>query len=127
MPADPLVTSDPAVGADESLGSVEVSLSPMARFEEYLQSKGMRSTEQRRLLVEHVFSRHEHFDADALIEQLPRKTEQGYVSRPTVYRTLGSSSMRGCFENSSSTAARSTSTTTAIPSTTICIAASARS
>jgi Fur family ferric uptake transcriptional regulator len=88
MPADPLVTSDPAVGADESLGSVEVSLSPMARFEEYLQSKGMRSTEQRRLLVEHVFSRHEHFDADALIEQLPRKTEQGYVSRPTVYRTL---------------------------------------
>src|SRR5687767_1921565 len=82
---------DPAVNPppfEEPLGSVEVSLSPIARFEEYLQSKGMRSTEQRRLLVEHVFSRHEHFDADALIEQLPRKNEPGYVSRPTVYRTL---------------------------------------
>ena len=36
----------------------------------------------------HVFSTHEHFDADNLIEQLPRKGETGYVSRPTVYRTL---------------------------------------
>lgn len=73
---------------DYSLGTVQVALSPIERFEEYLQSRGMRNTEQRRLLVEHVFNHHEHFDADALIEQLPRKGEPGYVSRPTVYRTL---------------------------------------
>ncbi len=73
---------------DFSLGSVEVSLTPQERFEEYLQSRGMRNTDQRRLLVEHVFSHHDHFDADMLIEQLPRKGEEGYVSRPTVYRTL---------------------------------------
>ena len=48
----------------------------------------MRNTEQRRVLVEYVFSQHDHFDADALIEKLPRKGEPGYVSRPTVYRTL---------------------------------------
>jgi Fur family ferric uptake transcriptional regulator len=71
-----------------SLGSVQVSLTPQERFEEYLQSRGMRNTDQRRMLVEHVFSRHDHFDADSLIEQLPRKGEPGYVSRPTVYRTL---------------------------------------
>ncbi len=71
-----------------ALGSVEVSLSPMERFEEYLQSKGMRNTDQRRILVQHVFSHHDHFDADALIEKLPRKGKPGYVSRPTVYRTL---------------------------------------
>ena len=71
-----------------ALGTVEVALTPQERFEEYLQSRGMRNTDQRRLLVEHVFSHHEHFDADTLIEQLPRKGQKGYVSRPTVYRTL---------------------------------------
>ena len=73
---------------EASLGSVNVALTPLERFEEYLQTKGMRITEQRRILVEHVFSHHEHFDADTLIQQLPRKGEEGYVSRPTVYRTL---------------------------------------
>ncbi len=73
---------------DLSLGSVEVSLSPIERFEEYLQSRGLRMTEQRKVLVEQVFSRHEHFDADQLIDQLPKKGAPSYVSRPTVYRTL---------------------------------------
>lgn len=68
--------------------SVNVSQSPNERFEEYLQSRGLRSTDQRRFLVEQVFSRHEHFDADQLIDQLPGKGEPNYVSRPTVYRTL---------------------------------------
>lgn len=71
-----------------SLGSVEVSLTPQQRFEEYLQSRGLRHTEQRRYLVDLVFSRHEHFDADMLIDNLPRKGKPGYVSTATVYRTL---------------------------------------
>lgn len=70
------------------LPPVAVSLSPVERFEEYLQSRGLRQTEQRKYLVEQVFSTHDHFDADALMEQLPRKGETNYVSRPTVYRTL---------------------------------------
>jgi Fur family ferric uptake transcriptional regulator len=73
---------------DFSLGDVEVSLSPLERFEEYLQSRSMRMTQQRRFLLDHVFSRHQHFDADTLIDQLPSSGEQGHVSRPTVYRTL---------------------------------------
>jgi Fur family ferric uptake transcriptional regulator len=73
---------------DDGLERVPVSQSPQQRFDEYLQSKGMRNTEQRKLLVDHVFSRHEHFDAETLIDQLPRKGNPGYVSRPTVYRTL---------------------------------------
>jgi Fur family ferric uptake transcriptional regulator len=48
----------------------------------------MRNTEQRRILVDHIFSQHQHFDADQLIAQLPTKGKPGYVSRPTVYRTL---------------------------------------
>lgn len=73
---------------DFSLSNVQVALSPLERFEEYLQSRGMRMTQQRRLLIDHVFSRHQHFDADTLIEQLPSSGEAGHVSRPTVYRTL---------------------------------------
>lgn len=74
--------------AQASLERVPVALSPDKRFEEYLQSRSLRQTAQRRFLVEQVFSNHEHFDADGLIDQLPRKGEPNYVSRPTVYRTL---------------------------------------
>lgn len=74
--------------AEAPLERIPVALSPEKRFEEYLQSRGLRQTEQRKFLVEHVFSQHDHFDADALIDQLPRKGEPNYVSRPTVYRTL---------------------------------------
>ena len=73
---------------EKSLGSVEVSLSPMERFEEYLQSRGKRVTQQRRVLVEHVFRRHAHFDADDLIDDLSHLSGARRVSRPTVYRTL---------------------------------------
>ena len=72
----------------DSLGKVEVALTPQQRFDEFLQSRGLRNTDQRRFLVEQVFSRHQHFDVDMLTEQLPRKGEKNYVSRPTVYRTL---------------------------------------
>ncbi|MCA9190118.1 MAG: transcriptional repressor [Planctomycetales bacterium] len=71
-----------------ALESIPVSQTPLERFEEYLLSRGLRKTEQRRYLVEQVFSRHEHFDADQLLDQLPRKGAPNYVSRPTVYRTL---------------------------------------
>lgn len=72
---------------DFSLGEVRVSMTPQERFEEYLQSKGKRTTSQRRILVDHVFARHAHFDADELIDQLKAKGEDS-VSRATVYRAL---------------------------------------
>lgn len=74
--------------ATNGLDAVEVSQTPMERFDEYLLTRGLRKTQQRTFLVEQVFLRHEHFDADQLIDQLPRKGEENYVSRPTVYRTL---------------------------------------
>ncbi len=73
---------------DFSLSQIEVALTPEERFEEYLQSRGMRNTEQRRSLLKLVFSQHDHFDADQLIARLPAKGKPGHVSRPTVYRTL---------------------------------------
>jgi Fur family ferric uptake transcriptional regulator len=77
------------MSAEAPLANVPVALSPKDRFVEFLQSRGMRVTQQRLALVEQVFSHHEHFDADQLIGQLPGSGQPGHVSRPTVYRTLG--------------------------------------
>jgi Fur family ferric uptake transcriptional regulator len=71
-----------------ALGEVEVALAPLERFEEFLQSRGKRATQQRKFIVEHVFSHHEHFDAEALLAELQQGGNRHKVSRPTVYRTL---------------------------------------
>ena len=71
-----------------SLGTVQVSSSPQERFAEFLQSKGKRITQQRRILVDHVFQSHDHFDAEELILNLAQQPEGTKVGRATVYRTL---------------------------------------
>lgn len=70
------------------LEKVEVAQSPLERFEEFLQSRGMRNTRQRQAIVEEIFSRHEHFDAEELLARLKENDNDIKVSRPTVYRTL---------------------------------------
>ena len=84
-------------------------------------------TQQRLSLVDHVFSRHEHFDADQLMEQLPGSGQPGHVSRPTVYRTLGEFVDAGLLRNSCSMAGPFMSTITAIRSTITFTAPSATS
>ncbi|MFM8274902.1 MAG: Fur family transcriptional regulator [Gemmata sp.] len=71
-----------------SLPAVAVSQTPEDKFREYLASrpKPQRFTDQQRELLAHVFARHEHFDAEQLIENL--KDAGKNVSRATVYRTL---------------------------------------
>ena len=82
-------TADNAVSTSpQPLEPLDVSLSPQERFEEYLQTRGLRQTSQRRFLIEAVFQEHDHFDADELIDRLPRRGEKNYVSSATVYRTL---------------------------------------
>src|SRR5262245_43202918 len=77
-----------SMSAGYALNAVQVSSSPQERFSEYLQSRGKRITQQRRVLVDRVFERHDHFDADELIANLAQVEGIGRVSRPTVYRTL---------------------------------------
>jgi Fur family ferric uptake transcriptional regulator len=72
-----------------ALGTVSVSLPPRERFAQFLQSCGKRLTSQRRLIVEQVFSHHDHFDAEELLVHLQPLMAARKVSRPTVYRTLG--------------------------------------
>ena len=70
------------------LPGVEVSQSPEAKFREYLASrpKAQRFTGQQRDMVRFIFSKHNHFDADQLIDEM--KLEGLDVSRATIYRTL---------------------------------------
>ena len=75
---------------DFSLEPIEPPLEPLERFEQYLQSRGKRITQPRRILVQQVFSRHDHFDADDLMDDLAQRggPRNERPSRPTVYRTL---------------------------------------
>jgi Fur family ferric uptake transcriptional regulator len=73
---------------DFSLGPVHVTLSPAERFAQFLKTRGKRITQQRRLIVEMIFSHHDHFDADELINHLQELIAERKVSRPTIYRTL---------------------------------------
>ena len=70
------------------LPAVEVSQSPEDKFREYLASRPrpQRYTEQQRDMVRFIFSQHNHFDADHLIDDMKRAGF--HVSRATVYRTL---------------------------------------
>lgn len=56
------------------------------RFEEYLRSKGLRVTRQRRLILELAWAIGRHFSAEALYARA--RARDATVSRATVYRTL---------------------------------------
>ena len=70
------------------LPAVAVSQSPEDKFREFLLSrpKPQRFTDQQRDMVRYIFGRHNHFDADQLIDDM-KKAGLG-LSRATVYRTL---------------------------------------
>jgi Fur family transcriptional regulator, ferric uptake regulator len=71
-----------------SLGSVRVKQPPVERFAQFLEGRGKRLTPQRRTIVETVFSHHDHFDADELMDHLQPLLAGRQLSRPTIYRTL---------------------------------------
>ena len=88
MATAPALASDNFVPDDFALNKVNVAMTPRERFAEFLQTRGKRSTRQRQMIVEHVSSHHEHFDADQLLAELRSTPEGARASRPTVYRTL---------------------------------------
>jgi len=71
-----------------NLDAVSVAVSPRAKFREYLSTQNKRLTRERDLVLEQVFSSHEHFDREELVATLTARTDGRRVSRATVYRTL---------------------------------------
>jgi Fur family ferric uptake transcriptional regulator len=55
-------------------------------FRRYLIGKGLKFTPEREFILEEVFSRHDHFDAEDLFQVFRGRGED--VSRATIYRTL---------------------------------------
>jgi len=70
----------------DQLTPLAISESPVEKFREFLEIRGEKLTEPRRVLVRHIFNTHKHFDADELVRDLHDAGRQ--VSRSTVYRTL---------------------------------------
>jgi len=68
------------------LDRIVVADSPEEKFRAFLEIRGEKLTEPRRILIRHIFDSHKHFDADELVADL-RETGRR-VSRSTVYRTL---------------------------------------
>jgi Fur family ferric uptake transcriptional regulator len=68
------------------LDPIVVSESPEDKFREFLEIRGEKLTEPRRILIRHIFDSHKHFDADELVADLREAGRR--VSRSTVYRTL---------------------------------------
>jgi Fur family transcriptional regulator, ferric uptake regulator len=73
-------------GAADQLAPLSVSETPEAKFREFLEIRGEKLTEPRRVLVRQIFDTHKHFDADELVRDVH---DSGHaISRATVYRTL---------------------------------------
>jgi Fur family transcriptional regulator, ferric uptake regulator len=68
------------------LGPLAEQATAEDKFREFLEIRGEKLTEPRRILVRHIFDSHKHFDADELVADLRVAGRQ--VSRATVYRTL---------------------------------------
>lgn len=69
------MTADTIVNNDEEL-----------TFREYLADAGLRFTSERRMILQEVFRRHEHFEAEDIVLGLRQLGQR--VSRASVYRTL---------------------------------------
>jgi Fur family transcriptional regulator, ferric uptake regulator len=70
------------------LGAVDVAVTPLDKYREFLALSGKRLTPERNTIVEEVFSSHDHFDTDQLVARLANRGDGRSVSRSTVYRRL---------------------------------------
>jgi Fur family ferric uptake transcriptional regulator len=55
-------------------------------FKKYLVKKGLKLTSEREKILKEVFSRHDHFDAEDLLQAFHDRGEN--ISRATIYRAL---------------------------------------
>lgn len=73
---------------EASLDSIDPSIrEEMKVFGEFLKKKGLKITSQRLLVAEKIFSIHNHFTADSLLELLKDRRDE--ISKATIYRIIG--------------------------------------
>jgi Fur family ferric uptake transcriptional regulator len=74
--------------SEMELETVDVAVSPTEKYREFLATKGLRMTRERSIIVDEVFSSHEHFEAEQLVQRLARRSDRKRVSRSTIYRSI---------------------------------------
>jgi len=72
----------------DDIATLDLKVSPVEKFREFLVTQRLRLTREREIIVEEVYSSHEHFEPDDLIERLSTRNDSRRVSRSSVYRTL---------------------------------------
>jgi len=60
--------------------------SPEEEFQEYLRSKGLKFTPERRAILNEIFAMHRHFDVESLYDFLKKRGER--ISLATIYRLI---------------------------------------
>jgi Fur family ferric uptake transcriptional regulator len=70
------------------LSTMEVAVSPVDKFREFLQTKKMRLTPEREAIVSAVYATHDHFDAEQWVSNFAVRRGASRASRSTIYRTL---------------------------------------
>lgn len=56
------------------------------KFRDYIKEKGLRNTPEREIIIEEIFSTHDHFDVDELFLRMRNKNK--IVSKASIYRTI---------------------------------------
>jgi len=56
------------------------------KFRDYIREKGLRNTPEREMIIEEIFSTHDHFDIDELFLRMRNKRK--IVSKASIYRTI---------------------------------------
>lgn len=70
------------------LGTITVSTTPKEKFREFLSTQGKRLTRERETIIDEVYSSHEHFIPDEIVDRLAHRKDSKRVSRSTIYRTV---------------------------------------
>lgn len=71
-----------------ALSALDVEVTPVDKFREFLRTKGQRLTPEREAVIRAVYASHDHFDADHWVSTLALQPGRKQASRSTVYRTL---------------------------------------
>lgn len=61
-------------------------VSAVEKFKGFLESEGLKFTQERQMVLEEILATRQHFEAEALLIRLRQRNKR--VSRATIYRTL---------------------------------------
>lgn len=81
------------------LAPENVAVTPVEKFREFLTTRGKRLTQEREIIIREIYSVHEHFDAEQIVDQLSKPQDGRRVSRATIYRTIDQLEEAGIIRN----------------------------